>query len=326
MLTVAYTGTDLVVSPLALGSVNFGLSLSEADAFRQMDRYREVGNFIDTAHVYGTVPGAPETSLSEKVIGRWLRSRGMAGKIIISSKGGHPYLTGPFIPRLHRNELESDLNESLSHLGVDAIDLYFLHRDDLSIPAGEILETLEGFRKKGKIRHYGLSNWTLPRVKEAEAYAKAHGLEGFTCNQLKWSLAEVNADAVADKTLVNMDAETYAHHSDTRTAIMAYTSVAKGWFAHRAAGTPVREKAKAIYDTKLNDEIYQALLPLADESGLSITELTLLYFLSHPFPATAIVSFSNDAQMTEGLTLLTHKPDEALIQRIHALRRDLIGG
>lgn len=53
MQLIPFTGTDLSVSPLALGTVNFGTKLSQADAFRQMDEYREAGNFIDTARVYG---------------------------------------------------------------------------------------------------------------------------------------------------------------------------------------------------------------------------------------------------------------------------------
>lgn len=326
MRTVRFQGTDLVVAPLALGSVNFGVKTTKKDAFRQMDRYSEVGNFIDTAHVYGTVPGAAATSLSERVIGCWLRERGMAGRMVISTKGGHPPLTGAFIPRLHREELQQDVNESLAHLGIDVIDLYFLHRDDVSIPVGEILETMEDFRRAGKIRYYGLSNWTLERVGQAHDYARARGLKGLCCNQLKWSLAKINAEAVADRTLVNMDEKTYSFHARTGLAAMAYTAVAKGWFAHLTAGTPVRQSARAIYDNPCNERILSELQALSRASGRTVGELSLDYFLFHPFPAVAIASFSNDAQLEEGLSMLKRAPDEALIRRLHALRSEFMGG
>lgn len=322
MLTVPFADARLTVSPLALGTVNYGTTTDEKSAFRQMDAYREVGNLIDTAHVYGRW-GDSGDSASELLIGKWLKSRGMRGRVVISTKGGHPPLTGAFIPRLRRAEIEKDLNESLSHLGLDAVDLYFLHRDDESIPVGEILDTMERLRADGKIRHYGVSNWKLPRIREAESFAREHGMEGFCVNQLKWSLARVNADKVEDRTLVNMDAETYRYHAGTQMSAMAYTSIAKGYFAHRAAGTPVREKARAIYDSPENEKILASLVALSRESGLSVSELSMSYFLNSPFPAVAIASFSNDRQTEEGLSVLRRAPDAEIVRRVQALRDDL---
>lgn len=157
---------------LALGTGHFGTKLTEADAFAQLDRYAEFGNFIDTARVYGDDPSG-ERSKSERIIGKWLRSSGMAGQMILSTKGGHPTpgKNRAFTPRLHRDELYADVEGSLDFLGVDAIDLYFLHRDDTSLPVGEILETLEEMRRKGLIRFYGCSNWTVERITAAAAYA-----------------------------------------------------------------------------------------------------------------------------------------------------------
>ena len=158
MNLISLTGS-LRVAPLALGTGHFGTKLTEADAFAQLDRYAEFGNFIDTARVYGDDPSG-ERSKSERIIGKWLRSSGMAGQMILSTKGGHPTpgKNRAFTPRLHRDELYADVEGSLDFLGVDAIDLYFLHRDDTSLPVGEILETLEEMRRKGLIRFYG---WLL---------------------------------------------------------------------------------------------------------------------------------------------------------------------
>ena len=188
---------------------------------------------------------------------------------------------------------------------------------------GEVMETLEEIKKQGKIKNYGFSNWTLPRAMEAQAYCKAHGLSGFTMNQLMWSLAHINHDEIADKTLVAMDKNTYQWHADTNLSAMAYRAVAKGYFEKRKNGAPMRGDLVTTYKTDVNDRIYEALTELHKESGLSMTTLSLLYFLSQPFPSVAIASFTNNAQLEEGLSILTENISSDILSRIHALRGDL---
>ena len=326
MEKILLTGTDLKVSPLSLGTVNYGVKTGEKEAFYQMDQYLEAGgNFIDTASVYGCFPPSTEMHASEKVVGRWLKSRHAYDKIVLSTKGGHPLANdASFTIRLHRDELISDVEKSLQNLGIDAIDMYFLHRDDINLPVGEIMETLEEIKKQGKIRNYGFSNWTLPRAKEAQAYAKAHGFAGFTMNQLMWSLAHITHGEIADKTLVAMDEATYQWHKDTSLSAMAYRSVAKGYFEKRKNGAPMRGDLVTTYKDPVNDEIFETLLRLNNETGISMTALSLLYFIHQPFPSVAIASFTSDAQLSEGLSVLEMSPDKSVMRAIHALRRDLI--
>lgn len=326
MKKVLLTNTDLLVSPLSLGTVNFGVKTEEKEAFRQMDAYLDAGgNFIDTASVYGCFPPSTEMHASEKVVGRWIKERRAKGKVVISTKGGHPLANDPsFTIRLHRNELLSDVEKSLSNLAADTIDMYFLHRDDLSMPVGEVMEVLEEIRKQGKIRHYGFSNWTLARAMEAQKYANQHGFSGFTMNQLMWSLAHITHEEIADKTLVAMDKDTFLWHARTKLSAMAYRSVAKGYFEKRKSGAPMRGDLITTYKDPMNDRIHEALLDLNGETGLSMTTLSLLYFIAQPFPSVAIASFTSDRQLKEGLDVLTMDEDESLISALHALRRDLI--
>jgi len=322
---ILLTGTDLMVSPLSLGTVNYGSKTSEKESFCQMDAYLDAGgNFIDTASVYGCFPPSTEQHASEKVVGRWMKERNARGKVVISTKGGHPLASDPsFTIRLHRNELFSDVEKSLENLKTDVIDMYFLHRDDLSMPVGEVMETLEEIKKQGKIKNYGFSNWTLKRAMEAQAYCKKHGLSGFTMNQLMWSLAHINHNEISDKTLVAMDKDTYTWHSGTNLSAMAYRAVAKGYFEKRKSGAPMRGDLVTTYKTDINDKIYEALLDLHKETNLSMTTLSLLYFIDQPFPSVAIASFTNDTQLKEGLSVLTENIDSEILSRIHALRGDL---
>lgn len=318
-LTVA---KGLHVSPVGLGTAMFGSRLSKEACFAQLDRYTEVGNLIDTARVYGDwVPG--ERGLSEQVIGEWLASRRTRGRVVISTKGAHPRFESMDVPRASPEDIRSDLRLSLQALGTDFVDLYFLHRDDPSLPVGAMLECLENERRAGHIRFYGCSNWKLPRIIEAREYARTHGLAGFVCNQLMWSLASLNPLNIEDPTLVGMDGATYAYHRDTGMAAIAYTSIANGYFAHLEKGD-LRDDVRRRYDVPENEGIYERLKTLSAERGLSMAALSLLYFASSPFPAIPLASFSRPEQLDECLALLADKPDPGF--DLQQLRPDLVGG
>ena len=319
MEKVAFAATDLLVSPLGLGTANFGTRIDEATSLRQLDRYTQLGNLVDTAHVYGDwEPGM--TACSEKIIGKWLAAHGGRDRIVLSTKGAHPPINAMHISRVTPEEIRLDLEGSLRCLRTDYIDLYFLHRDDPSRPVGELLECLEVFCAEGKIRYYGCSNWTLPRLKAAQQYAAAHGLKGFVCNQLMWSLAEVRVENLQDKTLVAMDAPTYAFHAQTHLNATCYTSLAKGYFSHRQRGDTLSQSTRDVYDTAQNDVIYAKLLDLSERYGVSITLLSLLYFSAQPFAAVPLAAFRNDAQMEESLQLLELTPPQALLEELKTIR------
>src|SRR4051794_7548084 len=118
------SNTDLNPSVLCLGGGPFGSDLDEQVSFSLLDAFFEGGgNFIDTALVYGEwLPGGK--GLSEKTLGKWLRSRGNGHQIIISSKGARPRLDTMNVQRLSPKEIVSDLEESLQNLGTETIGLY----------------------------------------------------------------------------------------------------------------------------------------------------------------------------------------------------------
>src|SRR5690606_14668173 len=95
---------------------------------------------------------------SEAVIGRWIRSRNCRASIVLGAKGGHPdFDTGASC--LSQRALLRQLDESLARLQTDYVDLYWLHRDDPSIPAAEILGWLQEPVTSGRIRALGCSHW-----------------------------------------------------------------------------------------------------------------------------------------------------------------------
>jgi len=315
-----FSNTDLVVSAICLGTVNYGTAMQETDAKHQMSKFIDMGGtFIDTAHVYGDwVPHV--NARSERVIGNWFKESGIRDKVVLASKGAHPRMNSMEIPRCSDAEIAMDLDESLSYLKTDYIDLYFLHRDDTRRPVGEILECLEDKVQKGKIRYYGSSNWNLERIIEAQAYAKTHGLHGFVCNQLMWSLGEINFENLDDKSFVLMDKSTYQYHSENNLNAMAYMSVAKGYFARLAQGEILPWSVEKVYGNEANKKIFARLKEITG-THYSITDITLKYLMVHPFVSVPIASFDNDAQLEESLKCCDLDISKEMLDSVSCFKR-----
>ena len=262
---VNLSGTDLTVSALCLGSLNFGTLLSERQSHEQMSRFLDLGgNFIDTAHVYNDwIPG--ELSRSEKIIGRWLKASGKRGRIVLATKGAHPSMAARSVKRVRPEAIIEDMNASLANLNTDFVDIFFLHRDDPAVPVAEILGCLNEQIRQKKIRYIGCSNWSLKRIVEAQEYAEKHGLHGFVCNQLMWSLARINQAKLPDKYAV-MDEPTYAYHSSTGLNAMCFSSQAKGYFTRRFNGEVLPKDVSDVYDNPANNEIFARLIAVSKET------------------------------------------------------------
>ena len=272
--------TDLHASTLALGTDLFGSTVDREMSMRLMDRYLEAGgNVIDTAELYARwVPGGEYQS--EKVIGEWLRERGVRDQVILSTKGAHPHLDSMDKPRLSKEEIQNDLDGSLQRLGVEQIDLYWLHRDGPSIPVEELLQTLEDFRRAGKIKHTGFSNWTQVRAEEALRAARAMGIEGFVASQNLWSLAVVDRSA-ADPTWAYVDGPFAKWHAEHDFAAFAYLAQATGYFRRLERNAmdqvPPDARVRVLYDHQENKSRYERVRELQQKYGYSVGQITLGY-------------------------------------------------
>jgi aryl-alcohol dehydrogenase-like predicted oxidoreductase len=307
-----------------LGTGSFGTGIPGAAAFEQLDRfYEQGGTFLDTARVYAAwIPGGDQAS--EKTIGAWIKGRKNRDRIVISTKGAHPDLKTMDVPRMKKDLVRRDLEESLTALGTDCIDLYFLHRDDPATAVTEILDMLEGFRKEGKIRRYGCSNWKLDRVEAADREARRLGYEGFISNQLLWCAADVNVSGIGDKTLVAMDRETFAYHKGTGKSVMAYMSACKGYFVKRLRGLPPGPGLEAMYGNPSNEALLKAFPAWETALRASAASIVLAYVMAAPFPSAPVASFSSPAQLDEGLAAADLDFPPALFEEILKSRRFLL--
>ena len=219
---------DTLVSVIGLGSGEFGGKTSESQAREFMDAYAAMGgNLIDTARVYGDFV-TPRNGESEKIIGRWLSDRRCRETIFLSTKDGHPSLQNMGCSRLSREEIRRDMAESLHDLQTDHVDIFWLHRDDESLPVGGIMEILQSLMEDGSARMTGVSNWRPERIEEANMYAVSHGLTPLKANQLQFSLAR--PVHCYDPTLAAMDAKAWRMHRQTGMVCCCFTSQAGGFF------------------------------------------------------------------------------------------------
>ena len=302
MIYKAIKGLSDKVSSLCLGTMNLGVSLDLAGSFAVLDGFREMGgNFLDTARLYG-YPDGVGYGASEKVIGRWMKERGCRDQMIVATKGGHPPLEDMGHGRLDRASLQSDLEGSLKDLGVERIDLYWLHRDDPKLPVEEILYTLNQFIKEGKIGAIGASNWLPNRLEQAERAAAREGMTGFCADQPMWSLArDEDRQDLAEKRLVQMDGALYAYHQETGLACAPFTSQAKGFYAKLDQGgeEALSDKARRRYLTRHNLELYPALKALCQQAGISVAAGALAYLTNQPFPTFPIAGVSRMAHLED---------------------------
>jgi aryl-alcohol dehydrogenase-like predicted oxidoreductase len=205
--------------------------------------------------------------------------------------------------RLSKPEIVYDLEQSLRLLGLDCIEMYWLHRDDRSRPVGEILETLNEQVKAGSIRYFGCSNWQLDRIQEASDYARQHGLKSFAGSQVSWSLAVKNSGSEPDPTLVTMDAKSQQYHQSSQLSAWAYSSQANGLFAKLAGYGPdsLKTGVKRKYLNPVTMRRYELAKEIAELMSVSITAVILAYLTSQPFPVVSIIGCKTMEQLEESM-------------------------
>lgn len=282
---------------IALGTMNFGVSTGEAESREYLDAYAEMGgNFIDTARIYGDF-ARKIRGVSEGVIGRWISDRHNRDSILLATKGGHPDPENMGAGRLDRASLLDDMQRSLDALRTDCVDVYFLHRDDISRPVEEILTNLTELIERGMTRFAAVSNWTPERISEANACAEAHGLTPIYADQPQFSLARMVT--VEDPTLVQMDADLHRMHRETQMPCMCFTSQAKGFLTKMAEGgaEALGDKAKRRYLCKENLDLLERTAKVAQETGLSVNSVALAYLTNQPFPCFPIAGASRIGQV-----------------------------
>lgn len=260
------------------------------------DYFERGGNAFDTAWLYA---GGKQ----ERLLGQWMRTRGVREQTVVLAKGGHtPFCT----PR----DIVRQLHESLDRLQTDHCDFYCLHRDNLDVPAAEFVDALAAEQRAGRIRGgFGGSNWNPARIDEANTHAKARGLPGFRLLSNQFSLARM-VEAPWGGCLSAGDPDTrrwLAELAGTpdEVALFAWSSQARGFFTDRAAPdrTDDAELVRCWY-AEDNWTRRAHLIELAKEKGVTPPAIAAAYVLAQPYPSFALIGPRTLAETDSSLECL----------------------
>jgi len=179
--------TALRVSPLCLGTMNFGPLTSEPDAFTIMDRALDHGiNFFDTANRYG---GPKTPGRTEEIVGNWFAQGGdRRDKVVLATKVFGPMTEWPNDGGLSARHIRNACDASLRRLQTDHIDLYQMHHVDRTAPWDEIWLAMETLVAQGKIVYVGSSNFAAWNIVQANEAAKARHFLGLVSEQSLYNL------------------------------------------------------------------------------------------------------------------------------------------
>lgn len=291
------------MSKIILGGVIFGTTLSVEQSFQMMDEFvQQGGNTIDTARVYCEwIEGGKYAS--EQTIGEWVKARNNRNAINIITKGGHPRFNNFIVSRLSREDIFEDIDISLKTLQMDYVDLYLLHRDDVTRPVSDIMDTMNILVEQGKTRAIGVSNWSVKRILEANEYAKENGKVQFCVSEIQWSLAECFPKNFGDETLICMTQKEYEEYLEIGIPVIAYSSQANGVFA-KAGDEGLEQLPDKLkkFVTPENIRRYNNLQRLCKKTGYSKTAVSLNYIIDNKLNAAAIIGCSKREQLQEALS------------------------
>ncbi|WP_180055141.1 MULTISPECIES: NADP(H)-dependent aldo-keto reductase [unclassified Acinetobacter] len=337
---LAHTG--ILVPEICLGTMTFGEQNTQAEAFEQLDYALERGlNFWDTAEMY-PVPPKPETQGStETIIGNWIAARGGRDKLILASKIAGPSQGGSHIrdgqTKFIASEIESALDQSLQRLQTDYLDLYQLHwpqrptnffgklgfgnaeanNTQTITNLEETLVALSYEVKKGRIRTIGLSNETPWGTLKFLQLAEKHGLEKIVSVQNPYSLLNRTYEIGLSE---------IAHYEGV--GLLAYSPLAFGYltgkFRHGARPANARVTLFSRFSRYSNAESEWATeqyAQLAEQHGLTLTQLALAFIKQQFFVTSTIIGATNLDQLKENIDAFEVNLSEDILKGIEAIHR-----
>jgi predicted dehydrogenase/aryl-alcohol dehydrogenase-like predicted oxidoreductase len=274
-------------SRMVLGSMLEGTSAEVPHGFALFDYFLEHGgNIFDTAFIYNGGQG-------ERILGEWLKQRGVRDDVIIIAKGAHTPCCDPA-------NLRSQFLESLDRLQTNRADIYMLHRDNLEVPVGEFVEVLNEQVKAGRIGIFGGSNWSLARIDEASAYAKRKGLQGFGAVSNQFSLARMVNPPWAG-CISASDAVSRQWLTAKGIPLFAWSSQARGFFIRGARDFHADRELEHCWYSDDNFGRLKRVKELAREKRTEPIHIAAAYVVQQDFPVFALIGPRQISELASSL-------------------------
>ncbi|BBK32549.1 aryl-alcohol dehydrogenase (NADP+) [Stella humosa] len=302
--------SGLRVSPICLGTMMFGDRTEQAEAARIVDIARDAGiNFVDTADVY--TRGA-----SERMLGPLIAKD--RDSWVVATKVGNPMGKGANQGNHSRKWLMHEIDQSLGRLGTDHIDLWYLHVDDQKTPLAETLGAIADIIRAGKVRYWGVSNFTAWRLAEACHVAREVGLPLPVASQPLYNA--VNRQ---------VEAEHLPACDFYGLGVVPYSPVARGVLTGKYGvdGTAPEGSRAAIKDRRMMETefrpesfaIAQQIVAHARSRNISPTQFAILWLLRNKLVSSVIAGPRTVEQWQEYLGALEHALDDVDEKAVDAL-------
>jgi len=333
-------GTDIKVSKICLGTMTFGNQNTEPEGFDQMDLALEKGvNFFDTAELYPVPANAKTQGETERIMGKWFHKTGNRSKIILATKAAGP---GAYTAHIRDNisfnkkNITEALDNSLKRLQTDYVDLYQLHwpermtnffgqrgyfhnpKDPWVENFEEALETLDELIKAGKIRQIGISNeapWGLMRYLELSK----KGLPKTITIQNPYSLLTRVFEIGNSEICLRENA-----------GLLAYSPLGFGRLTGKYRGGHNLDKARltvfpnmARYNSDQSIEATERYYQIAQNHGISLTQMALAFVNQQPFLTSNIIGATNLDQLQENIGSIELSLSKELLKEIEAVHSQI---
>lgn len=300
--------TGVRITPLTLGTMNFGRWQEEAESVRIIAAALDAGiTSIDTADVYAQ--GRSEEITAKAIAGR-------RDEVFLATKFHGQIGTDPRSGGNSRRWITKAVEDSLRRLDTDYLDLYQAHRPDPHTSLLETLQTLDDLIRQGKIRYYGTSVFPAHLQVQAHWLAEKYGLIAPHTEQLPYSLLVRGAER-----------EVFPVAAQYGVGVLSYGPLAAGWLSgkYRTGGAqPDSARAELIpgrFDvaSEANQRklaAADALAGLAEDNGLTLIELAIAFALNHPAISSVIIGPRTQEHLETYLKAATTRLDDHILDRI----------
>lgn len=310
--------TGLKVSELCLGCMTFGRESSKALSFEMMDIfYDRGGNFFDTADVYGR-------GTSETILGEWLKGKPRQ-RLVIATKVRGAMGDDPNNVGLSRKHILQAVEDSLSRLGLDYIDLYQVHMWDSATPLEETLSTLNDLVRSGKVRYIGASNFAAWQLQKALDLSRQHGWEAFVSLQPLYNLLDRE-----------LEWELLPLCQNEGLGTLIWSPLRGGWLSGKYTrdmeappdGTRVKTASDQgwseswdVYANERTWQIVESIQSIAEELGRSSAQVSLRWLMQQPGVTTPIIGASKKHHLEDNLGTVEFELTELHMDQLDQVSR-----
>ena len=328
--------TNIKVSKICLGTMNWGNQNTESEGHEQMDYALDQGiNFFDTAELYPVPATAERYGKTSEIIGKWFKKTGNRDKIILGSKIAGPgdYTAHIRTTGFSKEALNEAVNTELKRLQTDYIDLFQLHwperqtnmfgvRDYKHNPKDtwqdnfkEILFSFDELIKQGKIRHVGISN--------EKAWGTMRYLEESKANNLPRMITIQNAYSLLNRVFEGDMAEIAIREN---IGLLAYSPMAFGVLSGKYINGTASENSRlklfprfARYSSEQATNATKQYLKIAEDHNMSLAQMSLAFVTQQSFVTSNIIGASSLEQLKENIGSINIKLDKDLLSKINAV-------